>query len=65
MRPTERPMVEHNDLLTQRANHFDPNAYRLLVKVGCKKDDVAKLVSELDEPTNAIEQKSQSLIKYG
>ena len=44
VRPLKAPMVEHNNLSTQRANHFDPNAYRLLVKAGYKQEEVAKLV---------------------
>ena len=51
-------MVEHNELPTQRANHFDPNAYQLLVKVGYKQEDVAKLVQEPSEPTDIAAQKS-------
>ena len=27
VRPLKAPMVEHDNLPTQRANHFDPNAY--------------------------------------
>ena len=51
-------MIEHGDLPTQRANHFDPNAYRLLVKAGYKKEELAKLVQEPSEPTNIATQKS-------
>ena len=43
VRPLKAPMVEHGDLPTQRANHFNPNAYRFLVKLGIKKKR-AKLV---------------------
>ena len=50
MRPLKAPMVEHSDLSTRRANHFDPNAYRLLVKTGYTKEEVAKLVQEPSEP---------------
>ena len=58
MRPLKASMVEHGDLPTQRANHFDPNAYRLLLKVGYTKEEVAKLVQEPSEPTNMAAQKS-------
>ena len=36
VRPLKALMVEHDNLPPQRANHFDPNAYRLLVKAGYK-----------------------------
>ena len=36
VRPLKALMVEHDNLPTQQANHFDLNAYRLLVKVGYK-----------------------------
>ena len=52
MKPLKAPMVEHDDFLTHRANHFDPNAYQLLVKARYKQEDVVKLVQELSEPTN-------------
>ena len=58
MRPLKAPMVEHGDLPTQRANHFDPNAYRLLIKAGYTKEEVAKLVQEPSEPTDMATQKS-------
>ena len=58
VRPLKAPMVEHDNLPTQRANHFDPNAYRLLVKAGYKQEDVAKLVQEPSEPTDMAAQKS-------
>ena len=58
MRPLKAPMVEHDNLPTQQANHFDPNAYRLLVKVGYKQEEVAKLVKEPSEPADITAQKS-------
>ena len=63
MRPLKAPIVEHNNLPTQRANHFDPNAYRLLVKAGYKQEDVAKLVQEPSEPTDIAAQKSTNANK--
>ena len=54
VRPLKASMVKHGDLPTQRANHFNPNAYRFLVKAGYKKEVVAKLVQELSEPTDIV-----------
>ena len=50
-------MVEHDDLLTQWANHFNPNANMLLVKAEYKQEDVAKLVQELSEPIDITAKK--------
>ena len=58
MRPLKAPMVEHGDLSTQQGNHFDPNAFRLLLKVRYKKEEVAKLVQESSEPIDIATQKS-------
>ena len=63
MRPLKAPMVEHENLPTQRANHFDPNAYRLLVKAGYKQEDVAKLVQEPSEPTNVAAKANKVWLK--
>ncbi|XWS12682.1 hypothetical protein CRYUN_Cryun37aG0111200 [Craigia yunnanensis] len=57
VRPLKASIVEHDDLPTQRVNHFDPNAYRLLVKAGYKQKDVVKLVQESGEPTDIAAQK--------
>lgn len=43
IRPSKRPLVEHDDLSSQRANSFDPNTYKFLVRVGYKKKDVINL----------------------
>ena len=63
MRPLKASMMEHDNLLTQRANHFDPSAYRLLVKAGYKEEEVAKLVQEPSEPTDIAAQKSKKANK--
>ncbi|XWS36338.1 hypothetical protein CRYUN_Cryun20dG0076600 [Craigia yunnanensis] len=58
VRPLKAPMVKHDDLPTQRVNHYNLNAYYLLVKVRYKQKDVVKLVQEPGEPTDIAIQKS-------
>ncbi|OMO76521.1 hypothetical protein COLO4_25539 [Corchorus olitorius] len=43
VRPSKGPLVEHDELPSQRADCFDPNAYRLLVKAGYDHEDVTKI----------------------
>ena len=59
VRPVEEPIIEHGDLPSHRVKGFDPNAYRLLVKVGYKQEDVSKLACKTEElaekkPTKSI-----------
>ncbi|XWS16710.1 hypothetical protein CRYUN_Cryun33cG0000600 [Craigia yunnanensis] len=51
VRPVEEALVEHGDLLSHRVKGFDPNVYRLLVKVGYTQEDVSKLTCKIEEPT--------------
>ncbi|OMO88399.1 hypothetical protein COLO4_20276 [Corchorus olitorius] len=61
VRPSKGPLVEHDELPSQRANCFDPNAYRLLVKVGYDHEDVTKMANE----TRTIWQKKVKPTKQG
>ena len=63
MRPLKAHMVGHDDLPTQRANQFDRNIYRLLVKARYKQEDVVKLVQKPSELTNITTQKSTKVQK--
>ncbi|OMO52499.1 hypothetical protein COLO4_37140 [Corchorus olitorius] len=49
VRPSKGPLVEHDELPSQRANYFDPNAYRLLVKAGYNHEDVQKWQVRLEQ----------------
>ncbi|OMP10123.1 hypothetical protein COLO4_04800 [Corchorus olitorius] len=61
VRPSKGPLVEHDELPSQRANCFDPNAYRLLVKAGYDHEDVTKMANE----TRTIWQKKVKPTKQG
>ncbi|OMO98935.1 hypothetical protein COLO4_13591 [Corchorus olitorius] len=61
VRPSKEPLVEHDELPSQRANCFDPNAYRLLVKAGYDYEDVTKMANE----TRTIWQKKVKPTKQG
>ena len=63
-RPTKALMVEHDDLHIRQANHFDPNAYRLLVKEGYKQVDVVKWVHEPSEQIEKVVEISKMLIRF-
>ncbi|WRX10057.1 Integrase [Theobroma cacao] len=56
VRPTKGPLVKHDDFPSQRANGFDPNAYKLLIRAGYKQEEVSKLVHKPSEPTKETSQ---------
>ena len=45
-RRIEQPLFKHQDLSSHRARGFDFNAYRLIVKVGYKQEDIVKSAEE-------------------
>ncbi|OMO93972.1 hypothetical protein CCACVL1_06239 [Corchorus capsularis] len=61
VRPSKGPLVEHDELPSHRANCFDPNAYRLLVKAGYDHEDVTKMANQ----TRTIWQKKVKPSKQG